>query len=45
MRSRWACTQLPPQENGAVQNLEIHTADGQPTGRYLEYLTTIVVSP
>ncbi|MCY4071058.1 MAG: glycosyltransferase family 39 protein [Chloroflexi bacterium] len=36
--------ELPPDDNTAVQNLEIYTADGQPTGRYLEYLTTITVS-
>lgn len=36
--------ELPPDENTAVQNLEIYTADGEPTGRYLEYLTTITVS-
>ncbi|MCY4020366.1 MAG: glycosyltransferase family 39 protein [Chloroflexi bacterium] len=35
--------QLPTDDNTAVQNLEIYTADGEPTGRYLEYLTTITV--
>ncbi|MCY4536799.1 MAG: glycosyltransferase family 39 protein [Chloroflexi bacterium] len=36
--------ELPPDENTALQNLEIYTADGEPTGRYLEFLTTITVS-
>ena len=35
---------IPSAENTALQNLEIHTAAGDPTGRYLEYLTTITVS-
>lgn len=35
---------LPPDESAALQNLEVHTADGEATGRYLEYLTTITVS-
>lgn len=35
---------LPADDNAAVQNLEIHTAAGEPTGRTLQYLTTIEVS-
>jgi len=35
---------LPADESTAPQNLEVYTADGEPTGRYLEYLTTITVS-
>lgn len=31
-------------ENTDIQNLEVYTAFGEPTGRRLEYLTTIVVS-
>ena len=35
---------LPAEDNTAVQNLEIYTADGEATGRNLAYLTTITVN-
>ena len=36
--------ELTPDENSAVQNLEVVTAEGEATGRHLEYLTTITVN-
>lgn len=35
---------LPTDDTAGVQNLEIYTADGEATGRSLEYLTTITVN-
>ena len=36
--------ELTPDENSAVQNLEVVTAEGESTGHHLEYLTTITVN-
>ncbi|MCY4147352.1 MAG: glycosyltransferase family 39 protein [Chloroflexi bacterium] len=35
--------ETPDEENAAPQNLLVHTAEGAPTDRQLEYLTTLVV--